>query len=149
MKQTEPIQYLALNIYFSGTQVFYQPGMLIGGSVTHDCSPQRGIGYFIEGLLCLAPFMKTPLRAVLKGVTNNQNDPSVDMIKLSCFPVAKKFLGTDEGLDLKVVRRGAAPGGGGEVLFTCPTRQKLRPLQVRLDFILQLIASSYFFCIQT
>ena len=71
--------------------MFYQPGMLIGGSISHDCSPQRGIGYYIEALLCLAPFMKTPLRAVLKGVTNNKTDPSVDMIKLSSFPVAKKL----------------------------------------------------------
>ncbi len=29
----------------------------------------------------------------------------------------------------QVVRRGAAPGGGGEVIFKCPCRQKLRPLQ--------------------
>merc|ERR1712198_510248 len=51
----------------TGTGVFYQPGMLMGGSVTHDCSNQRGIGYYLEALLCLAPFMKTPLKAVLRG----------------------------------------------------------------------------------
>lgn len=27
----------------------------------------------------------------------------VDMIKLSTFPVLKRFLGTDEGLELKVI----------------------------------------------
>ena len=27
--------------------------------------------------MCLAPFMKSPVRAILRGVTNDQNDPSV------------------------------------------------------------------------
>lgn len=28
----------------TGTSLFYQPGILIGGQVTHSCSTQRGIG---------------------------------------------------------------------------------------------------------
>lgn len=45
----------------------------------HDCSVLRGIGYYLEGLLCLAPFMKHPLKIVLRGVTNDQVDPSVSI----------------------------------------------------------------------
>ena len=33
---------------------------------------QRGIGYWLEPILALAPFCKTPLHLVLTGVTNNQ-----------------------------------------------------------------------------
>ena len=29
----------------------------------------------------------------------------------------------------KIVKRGAAPNGGGEVIFSCPVRRTLRPLQ--------------------
>ncbi|XP_022317975.2 RNA 3'-terminal phosphate cyclase-like protein [Crassostrea virginica] len=113
----------------TGTSIMYQPGLLIGGKIEHECNTQRSIGYYLEGLTCLAPFTKKPIHAVLQGVTNDQIDPSVDMIKLSSFPVLKRFLGTDEGLELKIIRRGAAPDGGGEVTFSCPCRQKLRPLQ--------------------
>lgn len=60
-----------------GTSLYYQPGLLYGGSLEHDCSPSRGIGYYLESLLCLAPFMKHPLKIVLRGVTNDQVDPSV------------------------------------------------------------------------
>ena len=70
---------------FTGTAVFYQPGMLQGGSVTHECSPQRAIGYYLEALLCLAPFMKTALRARLQGVTNNCIDPSVSYVEASMY----------------------------------------------------------------
>ena len=45
----------------------------------HECNLQRSIGYFLEILVCLAPFMKNPLRAVLRGITNDQVDPSVSM----------------------------------------------------------------------
>lgn len=57
--------------------MFYQPGLLFGGTIEHDCNPQRSIGYYLEALLMLAPFMKTTLKATLKGVTNDPTDPSV------------------------------------------------------------------------
>lgn len=59
--------------------MYYQPGLLYGGSVEHDCSVLRSIGYYLEALLCLAPFMKHPLKIILRGVTNDQVDPSVSI----------------------------------------------------------------------
>uniref|UniRef100_A0A8C8ASZ9 RNA 3'-terminal phosphate cyclase domain-containing protein n=1 Tax=Otus sunia TaxID=257818 RepID=A0A8C8ASZ9_9STRI len=66
-----------IEINQTGTTLYYQPGLLYGGSLEHDCSPSRSIGYYLESLLCLAPFMKHPLKIVLRGVTNDQVDPSV------------------------------------------------------------------------
>lgn len=57
--------------------LFYMPGLLLGGSVEHDCNMQRSVGYYLEALLMLAPFMKTPLKATLRGVTNDHADPTV------------------------------------------------------------------------
>ncbi|XP_059139892.1 RNA 3'-terminal phosphate cyclase-like protein, partial [Physella acuta] len=113
----------------TGTQIIYRPGLLLGGAIDHDCHPSRPIGYYLEMLMCLAPFTKEPVRAVLRGVTSDKDDPSVDLLKLSVFPVLKRFLGTDDGLEMKINKRGAAPEGGGDVLFTCPCRQKLRPVK--------------------
>lgn len=45
----------------------------------HECNPQRSIGYYLEALLMLAPFMKNPLKANLRGVTNDPIDPSVSL----------------------------------------------------------------------
>ncbi|KAJ7986878.1 hypothetical protein DPEC_G00332970 [Dallia pectoralis] len=112
-----------IEINQTGTVLFYQPGLLIGGSVEHDCNTQRSVGYYLEALLMMAPFMKMPLKAVLKGVTNDPTDPSVDQLKYSSIPLMRRF-GID-GLELKIVKRGMAPGGGGEVLFTCPVRKTL------------------------
>lgn len=64
-------------VFHTGTVLFYQPGLLYGGSVEHECNLQRSVGYYLEALIMLAPFMKIPLKAVLKGVTNDPRDPSV------------------------------------------------------------------------
>uniref|UniRef100_H3A6A2 RNA 3'-terminal phosphate cyclase-like protein n=1 Tax=Latimeria chalumnae TaxID=7897 RepID=H3A6A2_LATCH len=119
-----------IEINETGTTLYFQPGLLHGKTVEHDCNPQRAIGYYLEGLLCLAPFMKHPLKAILRGVTNDQVDPSVDTLKATAIPLMKKF-GIDGGeFELKIVRRGMPPGGGGEVIFSCPVRRVLKPVQL-------------------
>ncbi|XP_072904437.1 RNA 3'-terminal phosphate cyclase-like protein isoform X2 [Hemitrygon akajei] len=119
-----------IEINETGTTLYYQPGLLHGGTVEHDCHPQRSIGYYLEALLCLAPFCKRPLKAILKGVTNDQTDPSVDTLKATALPLMKRFGIDGEGFELKVVRRGMPPGGGGEIFFSCPVRRFLKPIQL-------------------
>jgi len=114
----------------TGTSLSYQPGSLLGGRVEHQCSLTRGVGYWLEPILTLAPFCKDPLHLALSGVTNHHLDPSPDMIKSSCLPVLKRFLLDDAGLELSVKKRGAPPGGGGLVVFKCPVKKSLRPVQV-------------------
>jgi len=114
----------------TGTRLTFQPGILTGGKIEHDCGIEHGIGYFLELLLALGPFCKNPLHVTLTGVTNNQTDPSVDLVKAAFLPVVRKFLLDDEGLELKISKRGAAPGGGGQVVLRCPVKRQLKPVQV-------------------
>lgn len=53
----------------------------------------------------------------------------MDHIKSSGLATLRKFILDDEGLDIKVVNRGMLPLGGGEIIFKCPVRKCLRPLQ--------------------
>jgi len=113
----------------TGTSLSYQPGSLVGGRLEHQCSLERGVGYWLEPILCLAPFCKDPLNLSLAGVTNHQLDPSPDLIKSSCLPVLRRFLLDDAGLELTVKKRGVLPGGGGLVTLRCPVKKSLRPVQ--------------------
>lgn len=144
-----------IEINATGTQLRFYPGILIGGSVHHTCPVGsdddtdatnnkegdaskivRSIGWYLEGILPLAPFGKEPLRIQFTGITDGMChlDPSCDYIKHSILPIMMKQFkigASQDGMNdkdfmgptppsLQMVRRGAAPSGGGCVEFYCP-----------------------------
>lgn len=60
-----------INIGETGTSLYFSPGLLVGGDLEHDCNLQRGIGYYLEAIMALAPFCKKPVDIKLRGITNN------------------------------------------------------------------------------
>ena len=122
-----------VEINATGTALRYEPGLLIGGNIEHDCGPSgRAIGWFLQGVLPLAPFGKRPLNLELRGITNDDTDPSVDNLRSVALAVLWKFgIGEDEdggALDLKVKCRGAPPLGGGTATFRCPVMRELNTI---------------------
>lgn len=118
----------SIDINYSGTSLIYKPGVLTGGNINFDCGTSRAIGFFLEPLIVLAPFAKYPINITLTGITNDNLDTSVDIIRTVLLPQLKRF-GVEDGIELKVVKRGAPPNGGGEVKFQCPIVKQLKPLQ--------------------
>lgn len=114
-----------------GTTLDFKPGMLIGGKLNHDCGLNRSITYYLEVLMCFAPFCKEKLEINLTGMTNDESDCSVDALKLTTIPLMIKYLNIydQEEIDLKIISRGFQPNGGGEVFFKCPLRKTLKPIQ--------------------
>ncbi|KAL5747769.1 hypothetical protein ACOSP7_024783 [Xanthoceras sorbifolium] len=110
----------------TGTKLKYKPGTVMGGKyLVHDCGVSRSIGYFLEPLILLALFAKKPLSIRLKGITNDSKDPCVDTFRSTTLPMLKRFGVPSEGLELKIESRGAPPHGGGEIILTVPTVEKL------------------------
>lgn len=117
-----------IEINYTGTSITYIPGIINGGSIVHDCPTSRAVGYFIEPLLALAPFAKTPLDLLISGVTNDNVDISVDLIRTLLLPSLARF-GLDH-LEMKILKRGARPNGGGRVHLKLPTIRTLTPLNL-------------------
>jgi len=118
----------SFDINYSGTSLIYKPGIISGGKINFDCGNSRAIGYFLEPLIVLAPFAKNPINITLHGITNDNMDTSVDLIRTVLLPQLKRF-GIESGIELKIVKRGAPPNGGGEVKFNCPIVKQLKPVQ--------------------
>ncbi|KAF2356419.1 RNA 3'-terminal phosphate cyclase type 2 [Trinorchestia longiramus] len=116
-----------LEVSRSGTCFTFIPGILLGGTFTHTCEPSRGIGYYLEPLMMLAPFCKKPLHITLKGITNCNSDVSVDQLRYSLLPLLRKFMEREEEVSLIVVKRGLPPCSSGVVEFTCPVRKSFKP----------------------
>ena len=74
--------YVCLYTHALGTILYYKPGILIGGNITHDCNMSRSIGYYLEPIIMLAPFMTKPISVTMKGITNGPTDPSVCVCKM-------------------------------------------------------------------
>ncbi|KXZ50132.1 hypothetical protein GPECTOR_17g1005 [Gonium pectorale] len=115
----------------TGTSLRYRPGVVVCGmGLSHDCGTSRGIGYFLEPLLVLGLYGKKALSITLKGITNDSTDPGVDTFRTVTLPLMRKALGLEDGLELRVVSRGAAPGGGGEVVLRVPLVKELGPIKL-------------------
>jgi RNA 3'-terminal phosphate cyclase-like protein len=61
----------------TGTSLYFIPGLLLGGKHVFDCKLERSISYYLEVVLCLAPFSKQPIDITFKGITNDPIDVSV------------------------------------------------------------------------
>ncbi|KAF2076023.1 hypothetical protein CYY_002683 [Polysphondylium violaceum] len=119
-----------IDINVTGTTLTFVPGIIIGGkNISHECGTTRGISYFVEALICLGPFAKVPLDVTLNGITNNDIDLTIDTIRTTTLPVIRKF-GLEEGLNIKIIKRGAPPNGGGSVNFKCPIVPSLKAIQL-------------------
>jgi len=110
-----------IEINSTGTQLRFKPGGLMGGDITHDCPDSRSIGWFLEGILPLAPFGKEPLEIEFSGITDGlcEIDPSVDYWKRSTEQLFEAFgIGADADRDeqpsIEIVQRAAAPTTSAE-----------------------------------
>eukprot|EP00775_Hariotina_reticulata_P008346 gene8346-8530_t len=69
-------------------------------------------------------------------MTNDHTDPSIDTWRTVTLPLLRRVTGLDEaaaaaGLELKILRRGARPAGGGEVLLRVPIIKQLPQVSLR------------------
>lgn len=66
------------------------------------------------------------------GITNDSKDPSVDTFRSTTLPLLKRFGVPSEGLELKILSRGVAPKGGGEVTISVPIIHN----SLKVDFVI-------------
>ncbi|KAI0957719.1 hypothetical protein AcW1_006021 [Taiwanofungus camphoratus] len=116
-----------IEISVTGTAILLKPGVIVGGQVVHDCPTSRSIGYFLEPVVVLGPFAKKPLQLTLRGITSDDHDLSVDLIRTVTLPHLQLF-GVSDGLELRIKKRGSPPLGGGEVQFLCPIVKQVKTL---------------------
>lgn len=106
-----------------------KPGILVGGEITHDCGLSRSIGWFIEGIIPIAPFCKYPLHITFTGITHDDLDFSIDILNNVTFPLLQNF--GIYNVALKTKRRGVPPKGGGFVELVFPTiRSQLNSIYI-------------------
>jgi RNA 3'-terminal phosphate cyclase-like protein len=127
----------SVHINSDGTTLSFKPGTIAnmnGQPVSHQCTTKggRGFGYWIECLICIAPFGKKPLDITLTdGFTNCQKDISVDCIRNTTLFIMNHYYLKEENATLQVLKRGAFPDGGGQIKLHIPIiKNQLPPIQL-------------------
>lgn len=138
LSQTSLTHGTVVEINDTGTSVSIKsPGVIVGGSlppITHDCSNcKRAVGYLIEGVIPLCLFAKKAMTTItfINCITEGSakyGDLPVDVIRDVTLKLLTRF-GVEGEMDLKIVKRGAFPLGGGEVTLTIPSVRTLKPIQ--------------------
>ncbi|KAI9144354.1 RNA 3'-terminal phosphate cyclase/enolpyruvate transferase [Paraphysoderma sedebokerense] len=118
-----------VSISHTGTSILFQPGSLVGGVLSHTCPTSRSTTYFLEPIIVLAPFTKKPVVLTLEGITTDHIDIGIDVLRTVMLPFLKSF-GVEDGVELKITKRGARPLGGGEVKFVCTPVKSLKPVNI-------------------
>lgn len=83
-----------VNINITGTKLTFYPGIITNGDgldLEFDCSEERALAFYLEGILPLSILGKSPLTLTLRGVTNDTIDVSIDTIKDVYLPILAKF----------------------------------------------------------
>lgn len=105
---------------YIGTAILLRPGIILGGTLQHDCPTSRSIGYFLEPIVRLAPFAKKPMHLTLKGITTDEHDLSVRSLIIALWYLSKclqyqadilrtvtlphlQLFGISDGLELRVI----------------------------------------------
>ncbi|EPY26321.1 RNA 3'-terminal phosphate cyclase-like protein, partial [Strigomonas culicis] len=109
----------------NNTSLVFEPGMILGGSFVHEVPTSRSVTYVIEAALLLLPFAKYDSKITFVGATQGREgdlDLSPDTLRTVTARWMQLF-GVQCGI--RLVRRGAAPGGGGAVELTVRAVRRL------------------------
>lgn len=101
-----------------------------GVELHFDCGLDRCISYYLEYLLLIAMTGKTALNAHLYGLTNHPLDNSIDSIQNQLLPYLKTHYGIDNELQMRIIKRGYLPEGGGHVHVVIPSVRKFTKINL-------------------
>lgn len=106
----------------NNTTLNFTPGMILGGSFAHEVPSSRCVSYIMEAAVLLLPFAKYDSKITFVGATQGELDLSVDTFRTVTTRWLQLF-----GIhsSVRIIRRGAAPGGGGAVELEVKATRRL------------------------
>lgn len=108
-------------IELGSTELHFKPGTIKGGNYTINIGTAGSISLLLQALIL--PCMVAPSKITLKitGGTCGKWQASVDYLQHVLLPHLRRFV---EKIELKIIRRGYYPQGGGEVILEIVSKIK-------------------------
>lgn len=108
-------------------ELVFRPGQLRPGKYSFDIGTAGSTSLVIQTLLPAVTVSPGSWEIELVGGTHNPLAPPVDFLEKTFFPILRQ-MGAD--VDIRLVRPGFYPAGGGRVIFRAGGQQILRPFEL-------------------
>ncbi len=99
------------DINVGSTELIFEPRGIYGGKYKEDIGTAGSITLLLQAVLLPALFADSKVRLIIRGGTDVEHSPSFDYFRYVLLPYYKIFA----DINVKLVRRGFYPKGGGEV----------------------------------
>ena len=111
----------------NSTELTFEPQVIEGGKYHIDIGTAGSTTLVLQILMPAAAFARKPVEVEIKGGTDQTLAPSVDFLKNITLPILRKM---DYRGEVKCIRRGHYPRGGGIVRARIEPVEKLRTLDL-------------------
>ena len=105
------------------TEFWYHPGKIKKGKYNVDISTAGSITLLLQALILPSLFAPGKITLNIKGGTCGKWQASVDYLQNLLLPQLRRFV---DNVELKIMRRGYYPRGGGEISLEITPRLKLK-----------------------
>ncbi len=107
-------------IQLGATELHYKPGKIKSGRYEFDIGTAGSITLFLQAIILPCLFAPGKITITVRGGTSGKWQASVDYLQQILLPQLKRFV---EKIELKILKRGYYPEGGGEIIFEITPRK--------------------------
>jgi len=141
------------DIQLGSTELLFTPGKIKGGRYEFDIGTAGSITLFLQAIILPCLFAPSKITLTIKGGTCGKWQASVDYLQYLLLPQLHRFV---EKINLKIIKRGYYPQGGGEIIleispkyhlkeyssfqeFSSTIQQKIPPINLKNQYTIEQI----------
>lgn len=109
------------DVKLGSTELHYTPGKIQGGAYVFDIGTAGSISLFLQAIILPCLFASKKVTITVKGGTCGKGQASVDYLQNILLSHLQRFA---EKIQLKILKRGYYPKGGGEIMLEITPKWK-------------------------
>lgn len=119
------------DIQLGSTELIFTPGKIKGGRYEFDIGTAGSITLFLQAIILPCLFAPSKITLTIKGGTSGKWQASVDYLQQIVLPQLRRFV---EKIELKILKRGYYPAGGGEIILEISPKYHLKEYKTVQEF---------------
>ncbi len=119
------------DIQLGSTKLQFTPGKIKGGRYEFDIGTAGSITLFLQAIILPCLFAPSKITLTIKGGTSGKWQASVDYLQYLLLPQLQRFV---EKINLKIIKRGYYPEGGGEIILEISPKYHLNDYNTFPEF---------------